>query len=79
MARKGRKGFHKAFGLGDDGLPDIPAKISNVKISRIVWTISRGGCSLCFPHGTDTTNCTARQNRRSWKNYRRTRYRVKPV
>jgi hypothetical protein len=74
MGSKGRGKLKKALGKTVAGLPDIPRKMSNVKLSRIVHGEERG-CSHCFPHGTETNNCTACKNWRSWKNHRKTQYR----
>lgn len=64
------KGLKKAFGVNELGFVDIPKKISNIKIARILFGDERG-CSHCFPHGYETTNATVSKNRRSWKNNRK--------
>ncbi len=76
MGGKGRGKIKKVIGKTAEGLPDMPLKISNVKLSRIVHGEERG-CSRCFPHGVETDNSKAGKNRRSWKNHRKTKYRPK--
>jgi hypothetical protein len=76
MGRKGRGTVKKVFGTTEEGLPDTPRKISNVQLSRIEHGAERG-CSFCFPHGSETTNSTARKKRRSWKHHRKTKFRTK--
>lgn len=70
MAIKTRKALGSAFGANEAGLADLPTKMSNRRVSRLVFTGDRGGCSFCFPHGFETTNSTAGKNRRSWKHNR---------
>jgi len=43
--------------------------------ARIDHVHERGGCSLCFPHGIETTNSTAGKNERNWKRSRKTAHR----
>jgi hypothetical protein len=74
MGSKRRGKVKKVLGQTPEGLPDIPQKISNVKLARIVHS-KEHGCSRCFPHGIETDNSTARKHRRSWKYYRQTKYR----
>ena len=69
MANRNNK-LKSVFGTNKYGLPDLPKKVSNVKIARLKHTEDRGGCSRCFPHGPETTNVTNKNKRRSWKNYR---------
>jgi hypothetical protein len=76
VGSKGRGKVKKVLARTEQGPPDTPRKMSNVRLSRIVHGEERG-CSRCFPHGTETDNCTARKNRRSWKYHRKTRYRRK--
>ncbi|HVT89149.1 MAG TPA: hypothetical protein VHD56_09885 [Tepidisphaeraceae bacterium] len=76
MGASGRKRVTKMIGATAEGLPDTPRKMGNVRLSRIVHGQERG-CSYCFPHGIETNNGTARKNRRSWKNHRKTKYRLK--
>ena len=76
MGSKGRGKVKKVLGQTPEGLPDIPQKISNVKLARIVHGEERG-CSRCFPHGVETDNSTVRKHRRSWKHHRQTKYRPK--
>lgn len=61
----------KAFGTDKNGLAILPRKVSNVKLSRIRNAVDRCGCTRCFPHGIDTTNATAKKNKRSWKKQRK--------
>src|SRR4051794_5614754 len=74
MAKKNRKALSEAYGPGDGGLPDIPAKVGNLRIARLLFARLRGGCSLCFPHGWETTNSNCSKKRRSWKLYRPKQY-----
>jgi hypothetical protein len=78
MGSKGRNRVIKVLGKTAEGLPDTPRKLSNVRLSRIVHGEARG-CSRCYPHGVETDNSTVRKNRRSWKNHRKTRYRLKMI
>lgn len=64
----------KAFGTDNKGLAILPRKISNVKVSRIRNAEERGGCTRCFPHGTETTNASVKKKKRSWKNQRKTQW-----
>ena len=76
MGGKGRGRVKKVMGATAEGLPALPRKMSNVKLSRIVHGDERG-CSRCFPHGPDTNNHTANKKQRSWKSNRKTKYRPK--
>ncbi len=67
-------GFVKAFGLVEENEIDFPKKIGNSKVARIEHYLERGGCSYCFPHGIETTNSKYRNQQRSWKKYRKTKY-----
>ncbi len=76
MARKHRNRLlESCFGRSEHGWADLPVKISNVRIARILHG-NESGCSFCFPHGFETTNGTVLKNRRSWKAHRKTQYRV---
>jgi hypothetical protein len=79
MGKSNKSGLRRAFGLDELGIIIPPSKISNIKLSRIEHAKDRGGCTLCYPHGPETTNSTDRKNKRSWKHYRRTQYRVKDL
>lgn len=72
---KEKKAFIKAFGLNEFGLVDFPFKISNVKVSRLVFG-NQMGCSWCFPHGYETCNSTLSKNRKSWKFKRKKQYKT---
>ena len=60
----------KAFGKNEDGLADLPKKISGTKISRIVIG-EDSGCSWCFPHGLETINSNILNRQRCWKRQRK--------
>jgi len=77
MDKANKSGVRRAFGVGEDGQILIPLKISNVVLARIEHAADRGGCTRCFPHGVETTNATCKKNRRSWKNDRKTQYKVR--
>ena len=64
----------EVFGTDPNGGTRLPAKVSNVKISRIFNAEKRGGCTLCFPHGFETTNATVNKNKRNWKSQRRNQW-----
>ena len=68
------KRFKKAFGTNEYGMIDFPAKISNVKISRIQNTDKMGGCPFCFPHGVECTNSKWKKDTKNWKAYRSRQY-----
>lgn len=63
----------RAFGKNEDGLADIPPKISGTTIARIVIGDATR-CSYCFPHGIETTNSHVANRQRSWKKQRRTQW-----
>jgi len=50
---------------------DLP-EISNIVLARVVC--SKGECSRCFPHGMESPKSRFKKARKSWKNYRETRY-----
>jgi hypothetical protein len=77
MASKKRRWLLKAFGVLTEVLADLPTKVGNVRIARLVFSQARGGCTYCFPHGPETTNSTRNKNRRSWKHHRESQYRVR--
>ena len=70
---KTQKQLRKAFGINEFGLVDFPTKASNVQIARVAYGNQRG-CSWCFPHGWETTNSTVANRQRSWKRFRRRRW-----
>lgn len=70
---KRQKQMQKAFGINEFGQPDLPAKISNVQISRITYGAERG-CSRCFPHGFETNNSTIANRQRNWKCFRNAKW-----
>jgi hypothetical protein len=71
---KRQRQMQKAFGVNEFGLVDFPVKISNIRISRIIYGNERG-CSWCFPHGWETDNSTMFINsQRNWKCFRRTKW-----
>lgn len=74
MGKGNKSGVRRAFGVDEYGQPLLPAKVSNVKLSRIEHFRERGGCARCYPHGFETTNATSKKNRRSWKKHRRRQY-----
>lgn len=70
---KNKRQVVKAFGKNEFGLVDVPVKISNVQISRLlVGEIM--GCSYCFPHGMETSNSVYEKYQRNWKKYRKTKW-----
>lgn len=66
----------RIFGFTEEGVVDLPIRVSNVKIARI-FAVRQGECSRCFPHGFETSNATISKNWRSWKYYREHQYRLK--
>lgn len=74
MGKGSKSGMRRGFGRDEHGQPLLPAKFGNVKLSNIEHRRERGGCSLCYPHGPETTNATSRKNTRSWKQHRPTRF-----
>jgi hypothetical protein len=64
--------FVSKFGIDEYGFTMIPAKYSNVQISRYVH--AKLNCTYCFPHGIDTINNHWHNQQRSWKTYRKTQY-----
>ena len=69
------KKLKMAFGKGEMNIAALPAAtFSNVKIAGVFHIKEKGGCSICFPHGPETTNATNKKNKRSWKNRRRRQY-----
>ena len=71
---KGQKRMRDAFGDNEIGQPDLPVKISNVQIARMIVG-EKSGCSRCFPHGYEVSNSTISNSQRNWKRYRKTRWR----
>jgi len=66
----------RAFGKVEGvDLADVPAKVGNILISRILNHDKVGTCAHCFPHGRETCNSKIGKNRKSWKNNRRAQYR----
>jgi hypothetical protein len=70
---KKEKWMRKAFGMDESGYANLPVKISNVQLSRILYGNERG-CSHCFPHGLETSNSTVLNRQRNWKRFRKTRW-----
>ena len=64
MSRATKSGIRRAFGVGEDGEVLLPRKISNVLLAGI----ERGG----LPGWKWST-----RNRRSWKDHRKTQYKVR--
>lgn len=60
------KSLKQAFGINEYRLIDFPEKISNVRISRILYG-DEMGCSWCFPHGYETINSKDMKFQRNWK------------
>ena len=71
MGKTNREGRLKR--ISGDGT--LPSKMGSAAAARIDHVHDRGGCSHCFPHGTETTNSTASKNERSWKRSRKTAFR----
>lgn len=69
-----RHALIEVFGKTDGNLPDLPEKVGNVKVARVLHGDAMG-CSWCFPHGFESGNATWNKNRRSWKHYRKHQYR----
>lgn len=70
------KTLKKSFGTNECGLIDLPKKISNILISRILYG-NEMGCSYCFPHGFETINSKEIKFQRNWKKYRKTQWKTK--
>jgi len=70
------KSLRQAFGIDKYGLIDFPEKISNIRISRILYG-NEMGCSYCFPHGCETINSKEIKFQRNWKKYRKTQWKLK--
>ena len=79
MGRANKNRLRRSFGLDDMDAVALPPKISNIKLSRIEHAQDRGGCTICYPHGLETTNATAKKNKKTWKHYRNTQYRPTDV
>lgn len=73
MAQKARQFKERAvFGTDEGNFPLLPAKFSNIKLSRLVNRGKMGVCSLCFPHGFDMINSHAEKRKdNNWKRFRR--------
>ena len=67
------KKLKDAFGTNEYQLIDYPKKISNVKISRILYG-DKMGCSWYFPHGFETINSKEIKFQRNWKKFRKTQW-----
>lgn len=68
---KYNKQYKKVFGTNELGHINFPTKFSNIKVSRIRNCDKMGGCSICFPHGFETTNSKDRNAQRNWKKFRK--------
>lgn len=68
---KNKRRLIKAFGEDEYGFPYLPAKVSGATIDRIFMKV---GCTLCFPHGIETSNSHWKNRQRSWKTHRKTQY-----
>ena len=77
--RKSRQVLAAAFGRDEAGLPDLPANFSGIRLSRLIFYRTRGGCSYCFPHGFETSNSTIGKNRKSWKLHRQDQFHLAPA
>lgn len=76
MGKANKSGMRRGFGIDEYGQLLLSGKVSNVTLARIEHAADRGGCTYCFPHGLETDNATCKKNRRSWKNHRKTQYKV---
>ena len=74
MSKRHNALLAKAFGVSDEGFPDLPARMSNVRMARLIHGEARG-CSFCFPHGHEVSNSKWMKDLRCWKRYRGTQYR----
>ncbi len=73
---KTRRYLHELFGTDEYGLPDLPVKVSGIKITRAIQVADAGVCTFCFPHGPETKNSKWHNQLRSWKKYRKTQYKL---
>jgi len=78
MGRQRHEAEKRAWGMTDEGFPNTPTQLSNVRLARIAHGGAQG-CAFCFPHGSETRNSRWRKHRRSWKYHRQTRYRPTPA
>ena len=65
--KKNKRELDKAYGVDEWGFPDLPTKVSGVRISRLTVGGSMG-CPWYFPHGNYTYN--HRRGGKCWKDYR---------
>lgn len=70
--REGRQ--RRRFGATGAGTVEAPNKLGSRAVARIDHARERGGCSLCFPHGAETTNSQYAKNERTWKRSRTSRW-----
>lgn len=63
-----------AFGKNEHDLVDLPTKISNIQIARLLVSEVMGGRSYCFPHGIETSNSVYEKHQRNWKKHRKSRW-----
>lgn len=70
-----KKEYHliNAFGKNEDGLAEMPQKISGITVARIVIG-EESGCSYCFPHGYETVNSHIANRQKSWKRHRKSQW-----
>ena len=73
--KSSKRVFKKAFGEDEYGFALIPIHFSNVQLARLEWG-EYMGCSRCFPHGFETVNARHKKIQRSWKQFRKTQYRM---
>lgn len=76
MGMGSKRGIARAFGTDEYGFPATPRKVGNVRLSRLEHANERGGCTICYPHGPETSNATVKKNTRSWKSRRKTKYKT---
>jgi hypothetical protein len=69
---KRKKQLQKAFGMNASKVILLPVKISNIKVARILHC--KRECRYCFPHGYETSNSTIKNRQRSWKKFRKTKW-----
>ncbi|MDQ1094993.1 MULTISPECIES: phosphate ABC transporter substrate-binding protein [Chryseobacterium] len=70
------KPLRQAFGAGEYECIDFPKKISNIRISRILYGDTMG-CLRCFPHGIETVNSRQNKIQKNWKKYRNVQWKAK--
>lgn len=74
--KKKEQQLKKVFGDNGYNLADIPHKIGNVFMSRVLNANLFLLGTMTFPHGADVVNNKWQKDMKCWKRYRKKQYRI---